>query len=114
MSIPSGLGELAGLGELGSARLAALLFELASQLHLERTHRLALEVALARRGLVTPADIEAAAENEAFRQKSSEAADLAVRKLLRVLSESPDERAPLRAEVPPAAEASPAAIVGDV
>ena len=114
MSIPSELGEL------DNARLAALLFELASQLHLERTHRLALEAALVRRGLVTLADIEAAAENEAFRKKSSEAADLAVRKLLRVLSESPDERAPLRAEVsptaevPPAAEASPAAIVGDV
>ena len=114
MSIPSGFGEL------DNARLAALLFEVASQLHLERAHRLALEAALVSRGLVTPADIEAAAENEAFRQKSSEAADLAVRKLLRVLSESPDERAPLRAEVPPtaevppAAEASPAAIDGDV
>ena len=92
-----------GLGELDNAMLAALIFELASQLHLERTHRLALEAALARRGLVTPADIDAAGENVAFRKASGEAADLAIRKLLRVLSESPDERAPLRAEAPPAA-----------
>jgi hypothetical protein len=90
-----------GLGELDNTMLAALIFELASQLHLERTHRLALEAALARRGLLAPSEIEAAGENVVFRKESAQAADLAIRKLLRVLSESPDERAPLRAEAPP-------------
>jgi hypothetical protein len=90
-----------GFGELDNAQLAALVFELASQLHLERTRRLALEAALAGRGVVTPSDIDAAGESAPLRKETAEAADLAIRKLLRVLSESPDERVPLRAEAPP-------------
>jgi len=89
-----------GFGELDNDRLAALVFELASQLHIERTRRLALEAALAQRGIVAPTDIETAAGNVAFREEAGKAADVAVRKLLRVLSESPNERAPLRAEAP--------------
>ena len=95
----------ASFGELDSAKLGALVFELASQLHLERTRRLALEAALVRRGVVSAADIEAVGESAAFRYESGEAADLAVRKLLRVLSESADERVPLRAQVSPRDEA---------
>jgi hypothetical protein len=92
-------------GELDSAQLGALVFELASQLHLERTRRLALEAALVERGVVTAADIEAVGASAAFRHESGEAADLAVRKMLRVLSESADERVPLRAEASPPGEA---------
>ena len=85
-------------GELNNATLAALVFELASQLHIERTHRLALQAALASSGIVTPSTIEAAGEDAAFREEVGKAADQSIRKLLRVLSESPDARVPLRTE----------------
>jgi hypothetical protein len=91
-------------GGLDNATLAALIFELASQLHIERTRRLALEAALACSGTVTPAAIEALTEDAAFRAQAGNAADLSVRKLLRVLSESADERVPLRAEAPRSAQ----------
>ena len=85
-------------GELSNATLAALLFELASQLHIERTQRLALQAALTSKGILTTAAIEAAGEDAAFREELGKAADQAIRKLLRVLSESPDERVPLRSQ----------------
>jgi len=88
------------LGELDNSKLAGLVFELASQLHMERARRLALEAALASRGMVTYAEIEAAGDVAAFREQVSAAADLSIRKLLRVLSDSADERVPLRAEAP--------------
>lgn len=87
------------LGELDNSKLAGLVFELASQLHIERTRRLALEAALGSRGL-TPAEIEAAGQEAACRDRASAEADRSIRKLLRVLSDSADERAPLRAEAP--------------
>jgi hypothetical protein len=87
-------------GGLDSSRLAALIFELASQLHIERSRRLALEAVLVRRGVLAAAEIDALAEDPAWRRQASEAADLAVRKLLLVLAESDDARAPLRAEAP--------------
>ncbi len=88
------------LGGLDNSKLAALVFELASQLHIERARRLALEAALIARGTLSQADIEAAGNDAAFRRTAAEAADLAVRHLLRVLSESPDDKAPLRGEAP--------------
>jgi hypothetical protein len=98
-----GEGAVSGhpeLGELDNSKLAGLVFELASQLHIERTRRLALEAALASRGMLTPAEIEAAGADAAFRDRASAEADLSIRRLLRVLSDSADERAPLRAEAP--------------
>jgi hypothetical protein len=95
MSIPPGFGQL------DNSKLGSLVLELASQLHIERTRRLALEVALTQCGMVKLSDIEAAGESPTFRGAADQAADLAIRKLLRVLSESPDERVPLRAEAPP-------------
>lgn len=89
-------------GELDNATLTALIFELASQLHIERTRRLALEATLASGGIVTPTQVQAASESASVREESGKTADLSIRKLLRVLSESPDERAPLRNEVPTA------------
>ena len=86
------------LGGLDNSKLAALVFELASQLHIERARRLALEAALIARGTLAEADIEAAGNDAAFRRMAAESADFAVRRLLRVLAESPDERAPLRGE----------------
>jgi hypothetical protein len=87
-------------GELDNATLTALVFELASQLHIERTRRLALEAALASDGILTSAQLQAASESASLREESGKAADLSIRKLLRVLSESPDERVPLRSETP--------------
>lgn len=89
-----------GFGDLDNATLAGLVFELASQLHIERTRRLALEAALAAQGVVLPAAIESAGATVAFREAAGNAADASIRKLLRVLAESPDERAPLRGEAP--------------
>ena len=88
------------LGRLDNSKLAALIFELASQLHVERARRLALEAALVARGTLSESDIEAAGSDAAFRRTAAEAADFAVRRLLRVLSESSDERGPLRGEAP--------------
>ncbi len=87
-------------GGLDNSKLAALVFELASELHIERARRLAVEAARISRGIVSEADIEAAGDDAAFRRRAGEAADLAICRLLRVLSESSDERAPLRAEAP--------------
>lgn len=94
-------------GGLDNSKLAALVFELASQLHIERARRLALEAALVARGTLSEAQIEAAGSEAAFRRRAAEAADLAVRRLLRVLSESPDDRAPLRGEAPDADRGEP-------
>ena len=85
-------------GGIDNSRLAALIFELASQLHVERARRLALEATLSRLGILEVSQIEAAASEPAYRQQSAQLADEAIRKLLRVLTESSDERTPLRAQ----------------
>lgn len=85
-------------GGLDNATLGGLILELASQLHVERTRRLALEAALAEAGVVAPATIEKAGAQAALRERAAKAADESIRKLLRVLSDSKDERVPLRAE----------------
>ncbi len=76
------------------SRLAALVFELASQLHVERAHRIALEQALLTAGVITP-EVLRQAEIEA-RDATSQALDRSVRALMRVMSESDDPRMPLR------------------
>lgn len=87
-------------GELDCVAVAALVLELAAQLHVERTRRLALEAALSERDVLAPAQIEAAGERPAVREATARAADEAVRRLLRILAESSNERTPLRAEAP--------------
>ncbi|HEX5461524.1 MAG TPA: hypothetical protein VFX20_16295 [Steroidobacteraceae bacterium] len=84
------------LGGVDTSRLATLILELAAQLHVERTKRLALEATLARLGIVGAAQIDATASDPAYRQQTAQLADESVRGLLRALSESPDERRPLR------------------
>ncbi|HEX8756489.1 MAG TPA: hypothetical protein VF745_09130 [Steroidobacteraceae bacterium] len=85
-------------GGIDNSQLAALIFELASQLHVERASRLALETTLSRLGILEAAQIEAAGEDPAYRRKTAQLADETIRRLLRVLTESGDERTPLRAE----------------
>jgi hypothetical protein len=78
--------------------LAALVMELATQLHVERQRRLALEHALVARGLVDADALEHAAGDPAVSERSRVALDGAIRALLRIMSEGGDPRAPLRGE----------------
>ena len=89
------IGELS-LPELDTQRLAGLVFELASQLQAERAHRLALETALARAGVLPPGAVAGLADDPELRAESRRAADESVARLLRVLTEQPDARRPLR------------------
>lgn len=90
--------ELSFLEGVDVDRLAALVLELSSQLHVERHRRMALERALVAKGVVTEAEVAALAEDQAFLGAAREAADRSLRKLLRILAEDGDRRAPLRKE----------------
>lgn len=83
-------------------RLAGLAFELASQLHVERTRRLALETVLERAGLLKPGVIDALAEDPALLVRTREGLDRSMHGLMRIITESADPRAPLRGEAPKA------------
>jgi hypothetical protein len=78
-------------------RLAGLVFELSSQLHIERVHRLALEEALLRAGVIDAATLEKLAGDQALHAASMRAAEESLARMMRVLTENEDERAPLRA-----------------
>ena len=94
-------------GHLDTSTVTALIFELAAQLHVERTARLALQSALLAQGLLTDREIESIGEDSRFKRHMSDAADKAVRRLLRTVLESSDERAPLRAEAPKSSPGEP-------
>ena len=79
-------------------RLAALVFELAAQLHVERHKRMALERALVAGGVVRAEEISALAEDAAFLGTARDEGDRSLRKLLRILAEDGDRRGPLRGE----------------
>lgn len=68
------------------AALTAMLFELASQLHVERARRIALELTLARAGAVTQDAITALANDPEFRRRSQEELDTAMARLMRVIT----------------------------
>lgn len=85
-------------GEPDTGRLAALLFELGAQLHVERTQRLALEAALVRAGVLAPDAIAGLAGDPELSRSSRAELDMSMRKLMRVLIETPDVRTPLRGE----------------
>ncbi len=87
-------------------RLTGLLFELAAQLHVERTRRLALETALERAGLLPTGAVDALAGDADLLARTRAELELAMRKLMRVLGDDPDPRTPLSADVP-AAPAAP-------
>ncbi|HLG87206.1 MAG TPA: hypothetical protein VKZ79_08420 [Alphaproteobacteria bacterium] len=81
-----------------NAALAGLIFELASQLHVERTRRAALEAALVQKGIVRDGEIESIVQHDEFRATNGAALDRSIRKLIAVLTEDEDRRRPLRAE----------------
>ncbi|MGH8284265.1 MAG: hypothetical protein ACRETT_00685 [Steroidobacteraceae bacterium] len=82
---------------LDTDRLTGLVFELSSQLHAERLHRIALEMALAQAGVIEPATLQKMASDPALRELGRRAVEESVARLMRVLTESDDARAPLRA-----------------
>lgn len=83
-------------------RLTGLVFELAAQLHVERTQRLALETALERAGMLTPGAAAALAGDAGLLSRSRAELEASMRKLMRVLGDDPDPRTPLSADVPAA------------
>jgi hypothetical protein len=85
------------LPPLDTHRLAGLVFELASQLHAERLHRLTLEAALMSAGVLDARSLEAAARDSAIQRRGETAVGDSVARLMRVIAEWPDARAPLRA-----------------
>jgi len=79
-------------------RLAGLVFELASQLHIERTQRIALEIALARSGALDTQGVDNIAGDAELRKRSAAELDQSMAKLMRVLTEHADPRRPLRSD----------------
>jgi hypothetical protein len=79
-------------------QLTALVFELASQLHVERAQRIALQTALEEAGLLSPSALAAVGAGAAARARSAAALDRAIAGMMRVLTESDDPRRPLRPE----------------
>lgn len=78
-------------------QLAGLVFELASQLHVERAQRAALQAALERAGVLEPAALETVAAEAATQRQSRRMLEESIARLLRVLTEDVDPRRPLRA-----------------
>jgi hypothetical protein len=79
-------------------RLTGLVFELASQLHAERAQRIALQHVLIAQGIITPGAIEDQAKTQETRAQTLASLDQATARLIRILTESPDPKVPLRAE----------------
>ena len=96
-------GAADGLSPYGAPpleQLTALVFELASQLHVERVRRLALEVALERSGALAPDTFQNLAGDERLAGRAASELDKAMGGIMRVLTEGADPRSPLRAQSP--------------
>lgn len=96
----TGKPELDFLGAADTDTVAALVMDLAAQLHIERQRRMALETALVRAGLIDRAAIEGLAEDAGFLAEARAALDTSVRRSLRIMTEAGDHTGPLRAEAP--------------
>jgi hypothetical protein len=94
------VSDLGAFGDPNLDRLTAVVFELASQLHVERQRRMALETVLTRAGAIEPTTLAALADDPAFLASARAELDAALRRLLRPLTEDGDARGPLRAETP--------------
>jgi hypothetical protein len=77
-------------------QLTGLLFELASQLHVERAQRIALQAALEKAGVVDATTLQALAQDPEVQRRTHELLEESIAKLLRVLAEDTDARRPLR------------------
>jgi len=83
---------------LDTERLAGLVFELASQLHAERSQRIALQLQLERGGDFEPGWESALVEDPELRARCQAALDDSLARLFRMLGEGEDPRTPLRDE----------------
>jgi hypothetical protein len=83
-------------------KLTELVFELSSQLHAERLHRLALEAALVQAGVLDAGAPEKLVNDPALREASRREAGESIAGLMRVMTEYQDERTPLRSTNHPA------------
>ncbi len=77
-------------------QLAGLVFELASQLHVERAQRVALQAALERSGVIDAATLREVAAEAASQRPSREMLEESIARMLRVLADDADPRRPLR------------------
>ncbi len=92
------LEELTFFADPDVDRLAALVFDLAAQLHIERQRRMALETALARSGTLDPDSLKALAADPEYNAEAREALDTAQARLFTILTERGDRRTPLRSQ----------------
>lgn len=92
------LAELTFFRDPDVDKLAALVMDLAAQLHMERQRRMALEAALATEGTLDRARIDALADDPAFLTEARAALDASQARLFAILTERGDRRAPLRPE----------------
>jgi hypothetical protein len=90
--------KLSAYGAPNLEQLTALVFELASQLHVERVRRLALEVALERSGALAPDAVQAVAGDARLAARGAAELERAMAGIMRVLTEGGDPRSPLRAQ----------------
>lgn len=78
--------------------LAGLVFELAAQMHTERQHRLALECALVKNGMIDAGLLASLSEDATVLEQARAGADQSIRSLLRIVMEDGDLKTPLRNE----------------
>lgn len=79
-------------------QVAAMVLELAAQLHVERQRRMALEAVLVRQGVLDAAASEALVADETLLAAARAELDASLRRLLRIMTETGDPSGPLRAE----------------
>lgn len=89
-------GEHAYLEGIATDQLAALVFELASQLHVERQRRIALEMTLQRAGLLQSDTLDSLAGDDEIVGESRSQLDGALCRLLRIMTENGERQSPLR------------------
>jgi hypothetical protein len=76
-------------------RLAALVLELAAQLHEERHQRIALEQALQQAGLLNPAALAAAGVHAHTVERAQAGLDRSMKTLLEIMTDPDSAQAPL-------------------
>ncbi|MEX2149749.1 MAG: hypothetical protein WD793_06015 [Steroidobacteraceae bacterium] len=77
-------------------QLTGLVFELASQLHVERAQRVALQAALEKAGVLDAATLQALVLDPDVQRRNHDLLEESIAKLLQVLAEDTDIRRPLR------------------
>lgn len=93
------MSDTSPFGQPDTDRLAGLVFELASQLHVERSRRLALEAALIRSGVLSAEALAAPRNSAEFLERAREELDRSMGKLMRVIMDNGDVRTPMRADI---------------